>query len=90
MPNTYLEDTLITLEARLIAQRRLLARMMAEMPPEARETLLSWINEREVMRDGQEDPGAVPDAVDTLPLSIAQEFQQIATLARRHHRSSDL
>ncbi|PFG63049.1 hypothetical protein AXZ77_1640 [Thioclava sp. ES.031] len=85
---SYLDETLITLEARLIAQRRILARLVAEMPPERREALLAWIAEREVMHDGQEDPGAVPDATDTLPLSIADEFRRIAALARRHRRNA--
>lgn len=88
MPNTYLEETLVTLEARLIAQRRVLARLVSELPAESRETVMAWIGEREVMHDGQEDPGANPDATDALPLSIAEEFQQIATLARRHRRGN--
>ena len=37
-----------------------------------------------MVRDGQEDPGAVPPAVEMLPLSIASEFQKIAGAAREN------
>ncbi len=77
-----IEDRMIELEAGLIAQRRLLVRLMQDLDSEKRGELLRWIGDREVLRDGQEDPGAVPTGVEMLPLSIASEFQKIARAAR--------
>ncbi len=79
-----IEDRLAALEGRLIAHRRLLARLLQRMDTEAREDHLHWLAEREVFRDGQEDPGAVPTGVETLPLSLADEFREIGALVRGH------
>lgn len=76
-----IEDRMIELEAGLIAQRRLLVRLMQDLEGAKRDELLRWISDREVLRDGQEDPGAVPTGVEMLPLSIAAEFQKIARAA---------
>ncbi|AJE49041.1 hypothetical protein [Celeribacter indicus] len=76
------EDRLCELEGRIIAHRRLLVRLMGAMDPGAREEHLRWIADREILHDGQEDPGAVPTGTEALSLSIAEEFKEIAELAR--------
>ncbi|EIE50834.1 hypothetical protein AL036_05680 [Salipiger aestuarii] len=76
------EDRLIELEAGLIAHRRLLIRLLESLDPRTRDELLRWVADREVLRDGQEDPGAVPTGVEMLPLSIAEEFRKIAQTGR--------
>ncbi|SDO71739.1 hypothetical protein SAMN05216196_108140 [Lutimaribacter pacificus] len=79
---TALEDRLTILEARIIAHRQLLARLLSTVDATTQDELLYWIAEREVPRDGQEDPGAVLTGMDALPLSIAEEFREIASLVR--------
>jgi hypothetical protein len=81
------EDRLTELEGRLISHRRLLAHLLTGMDPAVRAGHLGWISEREILHDGQEDPGAVPTGTEALPLSLADEFREIAALVRL--RSSD-
>lgn len=71
------DTTLVVLEARSIAQRRLLLEIVRTLDGAHRQHLKEWISEREVLRDGQEDPGAVPTAMAALPLRIAEEFRAI-------------
>ena len=73
---------LAELEGRLIAHRQLLARILDGMEPDVRDAHLRWMADREILRDGQEDPGAVPTGAETLPLSTAEEFQEIAARIR--------
>lgn len=77
------ENRLAELEGRLVAHRRLMARLLDGLEPNQRQEILRWIDEREILRDGQEDPGAVFTGAETLPLSTAEEFRQIAALIRR-------
>lgn len=74
------EGALADLEGRLIAQRRLLARLLLASDPQALEAHLDWLATGASMRDGQEDPGAVLTGAEVLPLSIAEEFREIAAL----------
>lgn len=69
------------LEGRLLAHRRILSRLIAALPEEDRTPLLDWMSAREVMRDGQEDPGAVPAEGSALELAMADEFSRVAILA---------
>ncbi|MEE2861525.1 MAG: hypothetical protein ACU0DH_11140 [Paracoccus sp. (in: a-proteobacteria)] len=69
-----------TLEARLDAQRRLLARLVAALEPSSREPLIDWLSQRETMRDGQEDPGAVPVEENGPGIAMAEEFLMIRRL----------
>ncbi|CAM3558385.1 hypothetical protein PANO111632_21410 [Paracoccus nototheniae] len=68
------------LEARLDAQRRLLARLVAALDPAARQPVLDWLEQRDTLHDGQEDPGAVPTEGTGPALAISQEFRLIARL----------
>lgn len=74
-------DQLLGLEGRLLAHRRLLARLMALLPQDQRRGLLDWMDGREVMFDGQEDPGAVPAEGLALSLGMSDEFRIIAEMA---------
>lgn len=73
--------TLEMLEGRLIAQRMLLARLVAQSPGHA--ALLAFLDDRSVMRDGQEDPGAVPTDALRIEGALADEFRLLAMEARR-------
>ena len=70
------------LDARLTAQRRLLARLVAALTPEARQPVMDWLGQRETLRDGQEDPGAVPTEAVGPALATADEFRMILRLTR--------
>lgn len=76
------DDALATLEARLVAQRRLLARLVAALDPEARQPVMDWLGARETLRDGQEDPGAVPAEGMGQALAVSDEFRMILRLTR--------
>lgn len=72
------------LEGRLIAHRRVLTRLVALLPPDRRAQLLDWIEQREVMPDGQEDPGAADLETAALELALSDEMRQIhAAIAPR-------
>lgn len=73
-----IEEKLTEIEGRIIAHRRLLIQILVGLDGPAREKLLNWVAEREVLHDGQEDPGAVPAESAVLPLSIADEFREIS------------
>ena len=68
------------LEGRILAHRRILSRLIAALPEQDRAPLLDWMSAREVMRDGQEDPGAVPTEGSALELAMADEFSRVAIL----------
>lgn len=68
------------IEGRLLAQRRLLAQMLAAMPDTQRRQMLDWLDARSVMRDGQEDPGAVPADGMAEAMAVADEYRAIADL----------
>ncbi|WP_096785980.1 hypothetical protein [Rhodobacter sp. CZR27] len=70
-----------TLEGRLIAQRKVIARLVALAGDEA---LRAWLEERSVMQDQQEDPGAVPSPGVGIEVAIAEEIRHIRDEAERH------
>lgn len=76
-------------EARTAAHRRLLARLIALLDADTQHELLAWLEERQVLRDGQEDPGAVDPLTAALPLLIATEFQEITDLLQKETAPRD-
>ncbi|MCV2447758.1 hypothetical protein [Paracoccus sp. DMF] len=72
-----LEARLDALEGRLIAHRRLLAQLLALSPPGLRAALLEWLEDREIMPDGQEDPGALDPEGAALELALSDEMRLI-------------
>ncbi|MFT4149895.1 MAG: hypothetical protein QM656_06825 [Paracoccaceae bacterium] len=72
-----------TIEGRMIAQRKILARLIALLPAgEGRDDLFDHLALREVMADGQEDPGAVPAPGVAIELAVADENRLILEEAR--------
>jgi len=77
-----------SLEGRLLAQRRVLARLLAaSAEPEWRQ-VGEWLAERDVLHDGQEDPGAVPAEGMALELAMSAEFRALAELAAQYRRAA--
>ncbi len=77
------------LDARLTAQRRLLARLVAALEPAARQPVIDWLDQRETLRDGQEDPGAVPTGEVGPALATAEEFRMILRLTQDRLHETD-
>lgn len=65
------------LEGRLVAHRRVLSRLLALAPPELRAEMLDWLEQREVMPDGQEDPGILDPEGAALELALSDEMRLI-------------
>lgn len=63
------------LEARLLAHRALLGRLVQAMPEAEKAVLVRWLEDRRIPQDGQEDPGAVPVGVALSTLAIADEYR---------------
>lgn len=78
--------TLETLEGRLTAQRALLARLVALSAD--RDSLMALLEDRSVMRDGQEDPGAVPSDALRIEGALADEYRLLADAVRRQAGAS--
>lgn len=62
-----------TIEGRLLAQRQVLAMMVAG---HSREEILDWLED--AGRDGQEDPGAVESAAYAIEGALAAERRALA------------
>lgn len=77
------DDQMLTaLEGRMLAHRRVLAQVLAALPLPAWHGVSDWLAEHTLLRDGQEDPGAVPAEGLALELSIAEEYRELAALAQ--------
>lgn len=74
------EQTVAALEGRLLAHRKLLARLLAGSPGPVRAAVGEWLAGQEILNDGQEDPGAVPGEGLALELALADELRRIAQL----------
>lgn len=65
-------------DAKAIAHAKLIEALPNLLTPDARRSLCDWLAERQVLHDGQEDPGAViVEGLET-ELAIAETFRQIA------------
>ncbi|MBY6048178.1 hypothetical protein [Vannielia litorea] len=62
-----------TTEGRLIAQRQVIAMIVAGR---SKDDILQWLEE--AMRDGQEDPGAVNEEAFAIEGALADERQALA------------
>lgn len=65
-------------DARQIAHAKLIDALPGLLDAEGRRSLCDWLAERQVMHDGQEDPGAVIVEGLELELAIAQVFRDLA------------
>ena len=70
------------LEARLLAQRAVLARLIALLPEGNRRGLTDWLVQATMAPDGQEDPGAVPVAGVPGSMARAAELDEILALVK--------
>ena len=75
-----IEQTVAGLEGRLLAHRKLLARLLAGSPGPLRAAIGDWLDGQEILNDGQEDPGAVPGEGLALELALSDELRRIAAL----------
>ena len=74
-----------TIEGRLLAHRRLLGLVLAELSRQgAARAVEDALRDGQVLQDGQEDPGGVPDAALALELASTDEFRAVETVMRRH------
>lgn len=74
------------IEGRLLAQRRVLARLLACCRTEDWRAIEDFLDERRLVHDGQEDPGAVPSDGMAQALAQADEFRELAEMAGRYRR----
>lgn len=65
-------------DARLIAYGKLIDALPGLLNAESLRALCAWLDERQVLHDGQEDPGAVMVEGLETQLAIAQIFRKIA------------
>lgn len=71
-------------EGRLLAQRKVLAQMLARMlQQDGGRDLRDALDALSVMQDHQEDPGAVPDGAEIIEGAIAVEIREIVRAAVR-------
>lgn len=70
----------LSLEGRLIAHRLLLTKLLRLTHLDSRANLLTWLGDRAVYQDGQEDPGAVSGVGLELELARADEFRLLKLL----------
>jgi hypothetical protein len=76
-------DTPETIEGRLLAHRKILARLLqAVTAGKGRPELLDELKDRRQLELHQEDPGAVPDPALAIEGAIAEEIRQVLELAR--------
>ena len=76
-----------TIEGRILAHRRILGLILAEVVQSgAAPALLDALDDAQVMHDGQEDPGAVPDPALGMGLAMADETGEILAEMRRRMR----
>ncbi|WP_206611499.1 hypothetical protein [Falsirhodobacter deserti] len=78
-PESSSEGRIDRLEGMLIAHRQVLAQMIALVNDNQ---LADRLEDRAVLRDGQEDPGAVPTDGVATGLAIAEEVSRLLSLAR--------
>lgn len=81
-----------TLEGRLLAQRKVLARIVAVLARGDHDRdVLDWLRERAHARLQEEDPGAVPDAGFAIEGALADEIGRVLALAEAEltRRSED-
>jgi len=72
-----------TLEGRIIAHRKILARVIAALAAEkGGAELLDYLKDRRHLQLHEEDPGAVPDPGLAIEGAIADEVRQVLELAR--------
>ncbi|EYD70708.1 hypothetical protein [Limimaricola hongkongensis] len=80
--------TLETLEGRLLAQRKVLARLVAALDGPAGDELRDYVRDRSHMIADEEDPGAVPGEGLSIEGALADEMHHISEAAEAHRKAS--
>ena len=80
--------TLESLEGRVMAQRKVLGRLVAMLGADGREAMLDFLREQSVVQDHQEDPGVVPGEGMSIEGAVAHEMSLILDAAERGMRES--
>jgi hypothetical protein len=82
--------TVESLEGRLMAQRKLLALIVAELggTQGTGDRLWEFLEERTQFQDGEEDPGVMPSTAHGIEGAMADELRLIAEAARRYATGS--
>ncbi|MFT4013661.1 MAG: hypothetical protein QM682_09705 [Paracoccus sp. (in: a-proteobacteria)] len=76
---------LAALEGRILAHRAAMTRLIGLLEGGQRQQMLDWLAQQSVMRDGQEDPGAVLDPGAAVELALADEMRLLRErIARKH------
>ena len=78
------------LEGRVIAHRRTFQKLLELSPESVQAEMLQWLEDSEVMLDGQEDPGVVSGPEAALELALSDEMRLLHDLATaaRHRRET--
>ena len=72
-----------TLEGRIIAQRKLLARIVAVLEADGKAgPITRFLEDRSQYQDNEEDPGAVPSEALAIELAVADELRLILEESR--------
>jgi hypothetical protein len=83
------DPDLTILEARLTAQSKCLAMLVAELAREGRgERVWRFLEDRLTFQDGEEDPGVLPTEAFGFEDAVAAELRLIAEAARRYARNA--
>lgn len=69
-------------EGRIIAHRKVLARLIRAVRSGSVTDLDSWLENRATFHDSQEDPGSVPSEGLQLELALADEIALLLRLSR--------
>lgn len=76
-------DTPETLEGRILAHRKILARVLQVLASgKGGESLIEDLKDRRQLELHEEDPGAVPDPALAIEGALADEVRQVLDLAR--------
>ncbi|MDS9468886.1 hypothetical protein RGQ15_15070 [Paracoccus sp. MBLB3053] len=76
-------DLQIRTDAERMACDKLIAALPAIVDRDALQQILDWLEARQILQDGQEDPGAVETDGLALELAVANAFRRMAEALRR-------
>lgn len=72
-----------SLEGRVMAQRKVLGRLIAMLDRSTREEMLDFLRAQSVMQDHEEDPGVIPGAGLSIEGALANEMNLILDATER-------
>ncbi len=78
--------TIDTLEGRLLAQRKVIARLIAALDGAAGDALMQYLRDHSQIESSEEDPGAVPGDGLSIEGALADEMHRIAEAAEARRK----